>query len=471
MSSAACDDDIVPELGLWDAVSIIIGIVVGTAIFRSPGTVFSNTSSVASALGAWGFGGALSLCGAFCYAELATTYPRDGGDYEYLSRAFGRWFGFLFGWTQITVVISANIGIMAYALADYAAHVWPLLEGFQALVAIVPVAALTWANVAGTVAGKRTQNLLTLAKVVGITAVVFAGIGVGLLGQRSKADLDDAGIAALNAPAETSFGLAMVFVLYAYGGWNHAAFVAAEVRDRSRDLPRALLIGIAAIVAIYLAVNAAYVMALGHSGVSRSQTPAADVMDQAVGTWGATAISLIVMVSSLGAMNGMILTASRIYAVWGADAPRLAWLAGWSRTGAAPVAAVVAQGVMTIALIALVGTTRGRGLFDGLLGWVGLDGLPWERHAGGFETLVVGTAPVFWTFFLLTGAAMIVLRLRDRDRPRPFKAPLFPLPPLILCATSGFMLYASLSYAGWLSLLGFVPLAMGVPAYYLAHRT
>jgi amino acid transporter len=454
-----------PRLGLWDSLSIILGIVVGTAIFKTPAAVFQNTNGPWAALGAWLLGGLISLCGAFCYAELATAYPRDGGDYEYLSRAFGRWVGFLFGWAQLTVIVVGNIGIMAYAFADYAARIWPSLAVHKAPLAVLPVVLLSAANASGAAAGKTTQNVLTLAKVFGLVGVILGGLWAGGVGHGSAPPLATEGGSSLAA-----FGLAMIFVLYAYGGWEHAAFVAAEVRDQHRNLPRALLLGIAGISAIYLATNVAYLAALGFEGARQSPTPAADVLQQALGPWGATAISLLVMCSALGAINGMIFTASRMFAVWGGDFPRLAWLGGWNRQTAAPVAAIAAQGLMAVLMILAVGTEHGQWWFDRALAGVGFAGLPWDEYFGGFETLVAGTAPIFWAFFLLTGVALFVLRLRDPATPRPFPTPLYPLTPLVFCATCASMLYASVAYAGWLSLLGLVPLALGVPVYCFARH-
>ena len=158
-----------------------------------------------------------------------------------------------------------------------------------------------------------------------------------------------------------------MFVLYAYGGWTHAAYVAAEVRDQRRNLPRALMLGIAGITLIYLAVNATYLAVLGFDGARQTPTPAADVMEHAVGPWGGRAISVLVMLSALGAINGMILTGSRIYATWGADYPALAWLGEWNRRAAAPVAAIALQAVIAVAVDVLVGTDAGRDLFDAAL--------------------------------------------------------------------------------------------------------
>src|SRR5262245_25678403 len=170
---------IAPRLGLWDTVSIIIGIVVGTAIFRSAAVVFDKAGGQEMAMILWLVGGVLAWCGAVCYAELATTYPRDGGHYEYLNRAFGPWFGFLFAWAQLTTVISGNIAIMACAFADYGVRLWPGWSAHAAWLAAAPVVALSALNAVGIVAGKWTQNFLTAVKVMGIAGLVVAGFSAG----------------------------------------------------------------------------------------------------------------------------------------------------------------------------------------------------------------------------------------------------------------------------------------------------
>jgi APA family basic amino acid/polyamine antiporter len=450
---------VAPRLGLWDTVSIIVGIVVGTAIFRSSTVVFQSVSSPAEALAIWLVGGLVSWCGAVCYAELATTFPRDGGDYEYLSRAYGRWCGFLFGWAQLTTVISGNIAIMAYAFSDYAVRLWPQTKGYTVALVIAPIVLLSLLNAVGVVAGKATQNLLSALKVIGLAGVVFAGFLAGA-SRTPSTELTE-------QPPAVNLGLALVFVLYAYGGWAHAAYVAAEVRDERRNLPRALILGIAAVTTIYLAVTAAYLAALGIDAARGTSTPAADVLELAIGPWGGRAISLLVMLSALGAINGMILTASRIYATLGSDYPAFAWLSTWTGLGtknqrdAAPIAAIAAQAAVAILLVLIVGTATGRSLCDGALRAIGLDGLPWHKYFGGFETLVAGSAPVFWAFFLLAGIAVFVLRIRFADRDRPFRIPFFPLPPIVFCLACGYMLYSSLDYARWLTLLGLAPLTLG----------
>src|SRR4051812_5333754 len=165
---------VIPRLGFWDAVSIIVGIVVGTAIFRAPSQVFDNAGSPWAAIALWLGGGVLAWCGAVCYAELATTYPRDGGDYEYLNRAFGSWAGFVFSWAQLTTIISGNIAIMAYAFADYGARLFPRFDSSSVWITISPIIVFSVLNAFGIVAGKVAQNTLSVAKVVGIAAIVVA---------------------------------------------------------------------------------------------------------------------------------------------------------------------------------------------------------------------------------------------------------------------------------------------------------
>jgi amino acid transporter len=452
MEPNSANTPVVARLGLWDAVSIIVGIVVGTSIFRTPTIIFEKAGGPWAAMGLWLLGGLLAWCGAVCYAELATTYPRDGGDYEYLNRAFGPWCGFLFSWAQLTCVISGNIGIMAYAFADYAGRLSSALKDHAIWLALAPVVVLSALNLFGVVAGKVAQNVLTGIKIVGLSAIGVAGFLVS--------DAQPQALAVTGEPS-ASIGLALVFVLYAYGGWAHAAYVAAEVREQRRNLPRALMLGIVGITAVYLAVNGAYLAALGYEGARHTQTPAADVIELAVGPWGGRAISLLVMMSALGAINGMILTGTRIYAVWGADYPALAWLGTWNRRAAAPTAAIILQAAIAIALILLVGTSTGRSFFDAALKYAGLSGMPWAEYFGGFETLVAGSAPVFWALCLLTGIGLFVLRATDNTSERPFRVPLYPLPVVAFCGACVYMLWASIAYAKWLALLGVVPLVVG----------
>jgi amino acid transporter len=302
--------------------------------------------------------------------------------------------------------------------------------------------------------------VLTVAKALGLSVIVIAGFGWGAGGELTSA-----------APKPyLGFGLSMVLVLYAYGGWSDAAFVAAEVRNRQRNIPLALLLGTTGIMLVYLLVNGAYLYGLGFEGLRDSEAPAAAVLEQAWGAWGGKGISLLVMLSALGAINGLIFTGARIHVSLGKDHRLFAWLGHWNSVRGTPPRALLAQSAIAVLLVVLVGTDAGRTRMDSALRRLGFQPLPGEQTLGGFETLVAGTAPVFWAFFLMTGVAMFVLRAKDPHIDRPFRAPLYPLEPIVFCGTCLYMLYSSLVYARGLSMLGLVPLLIGVPLYGLSRR-
>ena len=455
---------VIARLGVWDGVSIIVGIVVGVTIFKAPPLIFSNVSGPIQGLAAWGLGGLLSLIGALCYAELASTYPRAGGDYVYLTRAYGRLTGFLFGWAQLSVILTGSIGAMAYVFSDYAVEFWSQSGGSEigAWYAAAAVAGLSLVNGLGVLMSKGIQNILTLAKVLGLVAICAAGLWA-----------TDGGIAPpLDTPEGSGlgFGFAMIFVLYAYGGWNDAAFVAADVRDPQRNIARVLLYGTGMIVIIYLLINAAFLSALGFEGLRASSAPAIDVLEPWLGQWGGRSMGVLVMASALGAINGLIFTGSRIYASAGEDHRLFARLGRWNPRLGAPLWSLAVQAVFGLSMILGVGTEVGRTSFDVFMKGIGLSALPWERFGGGFDVLVAGTAPVFWLFFLLTGLSLFVLRRKDRDIERPFSVPFYPWVPIVFCSTSVYMLWSALDYARALSLIGIVPLLLGLVLYGWSER-
>ncbi|MGB6042433.1 MAG: amino acid permease [Pirellulales bacterium] len=449
------------QLGLWDTISIITGIVVGVAIFRSPPLIFSNVSSLWIGMAIWVGGGLLSLVGACCYAELATTYLRSGGDYVYLTETFGRLTGFLFGWAQLVGIRTGVIGATAYVFADYAVAMFGLNPDFAVWFALAAVLWLTVANILGLVLGKMTQNLLTLAKLTGLVVLVATGLALGSAPESFTTSQPTTG---------PGFGLAMVLVLYAYGGWNDAALVTSEVHQPQRNMPRALFVGIGIVTLCYLAVNLAYLWVLGFEGLRQATAPAADVLRLGLGEWGFRGMSLLVMVSALGAVNGMILTGSRVYSEMGREYVMFRRLGHWNSRFGTPVWSLVAQAGFALLWITLVGTALGRDVVDGMLALIGWGGLAWEKYQGGFGTLVAATAPVFWFFFLLTGLSLFVSRARAKTAERPFSVPWYPLVPIVFCGMCVYMLHASIVYASQLALLGSVPVLLGIPAYWFSRR-
>lgn len=418
-----------PALTFVDAVSLIVGLVIGAGIFKTPALVAANVGSATEVLLVWLLGGAISAIGALCFAELATAYPHPGGNYYYLMRAFGRNIPFLFAWARMTVIQTGSIALLAFVFGDYASQLLPI--GSSSVYAAVAIATLTGLNVLGVQQGKWTQNWLTAAKIIGLGLIVVIG-------------LTWSSAAAPTLPrepaSEASLGSAMIFVLLSYGGWNEAAYISAELHDVRRNMTRVLLWSIGIISGIYLLINLAYLQGLGLFGMRESEAVAADLMRQTIGGRGAVFISLIVALSALGAINATIFTGARTNYALGQDFSMFAFLGRWHPRANTPAQALLVQGAISLALVVLGTLTR-----------------------KGFETMVDYTAPVFWFFFLLSGVSLLVLRRREPDVPRPFRVPLYPWTPLLFCFVCGYLLYSSLVYTGRGSLVGVAVVAAGIP--------
>jgi amino acid transporter len=421
------------SLTLGDAVGIIVGTIIGAGIFRTPSLVAEHAGNAAIALLAWLAGGVISLIGALCYAELAAAYPNTGGDYHYLTRAFGRPVGFLFAWGRITITQTGSIALLAFVLGDYAAQLVPLGAWGSAVYAAVVIVALTATNIAGVRHGAVTQNTLTAVEVAGVLLIGFVGLAAA--GTAAAAAVP-AAVSTMPTPA---FGLVMVFVLLTYGGWNEAAYLSGEVKEPGRTMVRALVGSLALVTALYVLVNWAFLAVLGVEGVARSSTVAADVMRHALGVEAARLTGVLIVIAALTSLNAAIFTGARSAYALGRDFAIARRLGHWDAERRTPVNALVAQGAIALALVVLGATTR-----------------------KGFETIVEYTAPVFWLFIGLSGVALFVLRRRDPDRPRPFRVPLYPVTPLAFCASSGYLVYSSLAYTGVGALVGVAVLAAGL---------
>jgi len=419
-----------PTLAWIDAVALIVGIVIGAGIFETPALVAANSSNATMMLLTWLVGGVISVIGALCYAELATTYPSVGGVYDYLKRAFGRAVAFLFAWARMTVIQTGSIALLAFVFGDYMAQLIPLGDFAASIYAALAIALLTTLNIIGLQVGTRTQNLLTLAKVLGLGLV----IGVGLLFTAPS------GTPAPTSTSTGSLGLAMLFVLLSYGGWNEAAYISAEIRDVKRNMVRSLLWGIGIITAIYLLINLAFLHGLGLAGMAQSKAVAADLLRSSLGEPGASFISFLIAVSTLGATNATIFTGARTNFALGQDFSLFRVLGRWQSRPSSPIPAFVLQGAIALALILLGTITRKE-----------------------FETMVEYTAPIFWFFFLLTGISLFVLRQRDPQRSRPFTVPFYPITPIVFCTVCVYLLYSSLVYTGLGATVGIAMVALGLP--------
>jgi len=432
-----------PLLSVPDGIVLLCGMVIGVGIFKAPSVVAGATSSAAEFLGAWLLGGLVSLCGALVYAELAARHPDTGGEYAYLSRGLGRGVAFVFAWSRITVIQTGAIALVAFVFGDYASELLRLGDNSAAIYAALGVVALTALNVAGTLQSKTLQKILQTLLFAGLIVIGVAGLASGGLPKPAEAGGGGA------------FGLAMIFVLLTYGGWNEAAYLAGEVREARRNMTRILVWGIVVISLLYLFVNLGYLAALGQDGMRGSKVVAADVIRVAIGERGAVLLALIVCIAALTTMNAAIFTGARTTWALGRDFALFARLGHWRDAGSTPANALLLQGAIALLLVAASASTP-----------------------DGFSAMVAYTSPVFWTFFLLTAVTLFVFRLRGGAAPA-FRVPLYPLIPLAFCGACLFMLYSAIDYVrnpvfgpkfGDMVLGGLVVMLAGIPLYFLVRR-
>ena len=425
-----------PALTLFDSTCLIVGIIIGAGIYQMAPDIAKGAGGVAGVFGIWLLGGVLSLCGALCYAELATAYPQEGGDYVYLSRAYGPWAGFLFGWAQLAIVRPGDIAVMAFAFATYARAVWDPFAGTSfpygpQVYAVAATVVFTFINVLGVREGKWTQNLLTTVKALGLLFI----IGAACLAKPAPAP---------TAPASAlPFSLALIFVLFTYGGWNEMAYVAGEVRNPRRNIVRALVIGTAAVTILYLGVNAAFLHALGYHGVTASQAVATDTVSRVFPATGAALISALICISALGAVNGLIFTGARISYAMGADHALFRALGRWHPRFGTPATALVVQGAIAITLIVVLGS---------------------------FVNAILYTAAAVYSFYGASTVAVMVLRRKEPGRERPYRVPGYPVTPLLFAAVCLFLIRSAVLYKPQIAAAACALLALGLPLWWFSGR-
>lgn len=420
-------------LSLFDCVCIIVGTIIGAGIFKFPAVVAGNLPSVSIVILAWVLGGVIALIGALCFAELTTTYPDHGGDYGYLKRGYHRRVGFAFSWAAFWIIRPGNIGTMAMIFGEFAAQILPSPSAigldanvFYAVASVILISAL---NLLGIRFGKATQNALTLAKVVGILLIVISAI---YLSGNAATKSNITTVATTAQPSLlaswNSFWLAMVFVMFTYGGWNDIAFVAREVQEPRKNLLRSLVIGTLCVLAICLLVNFGLIYSLGFERMqsigAEWGNPTLYLVQQGMGEMGERLFAVLVCVSCLGAINAMIFTSPRIYWATAKDYPGLRWLAG-SQSEGGWWRALVLQMVVTATFILLFSSDQG------------------------IENITAATAPYFWLFLALTVISLMINRTRYRGQFEGYRVPLYPMTPLLFVSACAFM-----AYQAWTFMIG-----------------
>lgn len=426
------------RLGLFDATMLVMGGIIGSGIFMNPHVVARIVDTPWLILGAWIFGGAIALTGAFIYAELAARRPAVGGQYAYIREAFHPLLGFLFGWGLFLVSTSGGLAAVAMTFARYTVELtgMPVAEW---LLAVSALAILTGINCLGVRMGGTLQSSLMVLKIGAIVILVVSGFAfapenrfAALAGTRHADPFD----------LLTSFGAAMVPVMFAFGGWQTACFIAGEIRSPEKNLPRGLILGVTGVVVLYLAVNVVSLIVLGADGLASSPAPASRVMRIVLGETGATVIALGIAISTLGFLSQGILTSPRVYYAMAEDGLFFRNVGALHPKTRVPVTAILLQGFVAIA-ISLSGT------YEQILSYVVSDD---------------------FIFFGLSAACLFVFRKRDGGLPCGYRVPGHPY------TTVGFIavccaIVVTTAYAYPVNTLaGLGILAAGVPVYYYWHR-
>ena len=423
---------------------LVVGGIIGSGIFLNPAVVARRAGSAGLTLAVWGIGAVVALLGAAIFAELGRRRPQAGGGYAYLRDAFGPLPAFLYGWALLLVIASGAIAAVAMTFAGYAASLLGLGTDAQRPLALGAVALLTLVNVVGVAPGAVTQNVFTVLK-LGALGVLLA---CGLLAPVSP----DVGAAApvLVPPVGTlallrAVGTALVPVLFAYGGWQQTNFVAEELEAPERTLPKALALGVAIVVLVYLLANVAYLRALGVDGLAASIAPAADTIARVAGPTGRTLVALGIAASTFGFLDLVILVSPRVYQAMARDGLFFASFARLHPRFRTPVAAIVGQGVWASALL-LVGS------YGQLLDYVTF---------------------ADWIFFGLTAASLVVLRRRDARAgvaEHGFRAPLYPWSVAAFVLAAAYVVGGSIVSNPSNALRGTLLLAAGVPVFLFWRR-
>jgi APA family basic amino acid/polyamine antiporter len=438
--------DYLRRLGLFDASMVVIGGIIGGGIFLNPSIVAQRIPNARGVILTWIVGGAIALAGALCFAELGGRRPRAGGGYVYLRDAFGRLPAFLYGWTFLFIINAGGIAAIAVTFARYAAELIGLPSGSVAYMAVAAIVVLTAVNYLGVQVGAAVQNLFTVLKLAALGLLIVAGFS-----RMPESSSLMSGYGASAAVPVRTLGVALIPVLFSYGGWAHANNLGGEVKDGSRTLPRAIMLWMAGVIVTYLLANAAYLRALGVAGLAHSSAPASEVVHRAIGQAGSTLIGLGIVASTFGFVGVAIMTAPRILQMMAADGLMLPAVAALHPHYHTPHRALVVQGTWAVVL----------------------------TLSGTYGQLLDYTVFGDWIFFGLIAATLFRYRARDRsssglvqdgdDARASYRVPWYPVLPGLFVLVCAYVVVSSIASNPANAGVGAGLIGLGVPVF-LWHR-
>ena len=427
--------DLPRKLGLLDALSIVIGIVIGAGIFLVPNLVARELKSATLILAVWVFAGVISFFGALACAELGTALPSTGGQYVFLREAYSPLVGFLYGWSMFLVARTAQIAWMSVTLAFYIGYFVELSRTASKLLGIAAIAVFTAVNYWGVTAGAMVQKVFTTAKVAGL---------LGLIGSALLWSGEGKAIAAPVARGfpVSSFGVALIACVLAYDGWVQVSFVAGEIRDPQRNVLLSLAIGLGACVALYVLTNIAYLHVLGIPEIAASDHVGAAAAERTLGPLGGKVVSAIILISIIGTLNGCFLTIPRIYFAQARDGLFFRKFAEMHPIHKTPGFAILAQAPWAVVLVV----------------------------SGSYESLLDYAMFAIWLSYALMVAGVVVLRFRKPDLPRPYRMWGYPFTAILFLVVTVWFLANMTLHRPVPSLAALLLIATGIPVYFLWIR-
>jgi basic amino acid/polyamine antiporter, APA family len=424
------------KIGLFSATMLVIGGIIGSGIFRNPAEVARIVPTPALTNTVWGLGAVIALIGAFVFAELGRRRPLAGGGYAYLREAFGPLAGFMYAWALLLVITTGAIAAVAMTFSGYAAALFGWPESTQPWIAGGSIVFLSFLNIFGVRPAAWTQNVFTVLKLAAIAALIVAAFA-------APAGVHHEAVAvAREGSLVMAIGAALVPVLFAFGGWQQTNFVAEEIISPEKNLPKALIIGVLAVVAAYLLVNLAYLRTLGIGGLAASTAPAAETMGAIAGDAGRRLIAAGIVASTFGFLNVVILVTPRVYQAMARDGLFFESFARLHPKWRTPIAAILLQAGWAIVL------------------------LFWNKYGELLDYVVFGD----WIFFGLTAATLFVLRKRDGDQPITFKTPLHPITTLLFIAAAIYVVVGSIWAHPGNAIKGTGLLLIGIPIFFYWHN-
>jgi len=429
------------DLSLFGLTMVAVGSVIGSGIFLTPSQIASYIPDSGLILLAWVLGGILALTGALTLGELGGMFPKTGGIYVYLKEAYGDYIGFLYGWAYFTVIMSGTVAALSIAFATYLGYIFPLTAAGKVVVSALLIVTVTVINIFRVKIVEMTTNTFSLLKLAGILLIIIIGLSMGVYSNITKsAEISAPETGSMNGI--TAFGLAMIGVLWSFGGWHHTSFLAGEAKNSNRNIPRAMVYGTIIVLLVYILTNMAYMFLMPVGEIAGSESLAADALASVLPV-GGLLVAILIAISTFGTALVDTLSGPRIYFAMAGDGLFFKKLTKIHPKYNTPVNSIIAQSIWALIILFM-----------------------WRT----FEAVITYVTFIDWIFFFLTAVIVILFRIKRKDTRRPFKTPLYPVVPLIFIITSFLFVLNTLAenilYAG----AGLGLLLLGTPVYLIFKR-